>query len=113
MSQSIIERLDTALVEDSADGGLFELEIKHLLERNWVYLAHESSEQERLFHGGHSFKNQVALRWFDAPDPKCRRHRSPQQTTIGSKSSIEWHRREPSSLLSQGRKSRTTQTTRL
>jgi hypothetical protein len=51
MSQSIIERLDTALVEDSADGGLFELEIKHLLERNWVYLAHESSEQERLFHG--------------------------------------------------------------
>jgi benzoate/toluate 1,2-dioxygenase subunit alpha len=54
MPQSIIERLDTALVEDSADGlfrcdrtiftdaGLFELEMKHLFEGNWVYLAHES-----------------------------------------------------------------------
>jgi benzoate/toluate 1,2-dioxygenase alpha subunit len=54
MAPSIIERLDTALVEDSADGlfrcdraiftdaGFFELEMKHLFEGNWVYLAHES-----------------------------------------------------------------------
>jgi benzoate/toluate 1,2-dioxygenase subunit alpha len=54
MTSSIIERLDTALVEDSADGlfrcdraiftdaGFFELEMKHLFEGNWVYLAHES-----------------------------------------------------------------------
>jgi benzoate/toluate 1,2-dioxygenase alpha subunit len=54
MAPSIVERLDTALVEDSADGlfrcdrtiftdtGFFELEMKHLFEGNWVYLAHES-----------------------------------------------------------------------
>jgi benzoate/toluate 1,2-dioxygenase subunit alpha len=54
MTPSIIERLDTALVEDSADGlfrcdramftdtAFFELEMKHLFEGNWVYLAHES-----------------------------------------------------------------------
>src|ERR1700676_1823437 len=54
MTSSIIERLDTALVEDSADGlfrcdraifsdgGFFEVEMKHLFEGNWVYLAHES-----------------------------------------------------------------------
>ena len=54
MTSSIIERLDTALVEDSADGlfrcdraiftdpEFFELEMKHLFEGNWVYLAHES-----------------------------------------------------------------------
>jgi benzoate/toluate 1,2-dioxygenase alpha subunit len=54
MTPSILERLDTALVEDSADGlfrcdraiftdaGFFELEMKHLFEGNWVYLAHES-----------------------------------------------------------------------
>jgi benzoate/toluate 1,2-dioxygenase alpha subunit len=54
MTPNIIERLDTALVEDSTDGlfrcdraiftdvGFFELEMKHLFEGNWVYLAHES-----------------------------------------------------------------------
>jgi len=54
MTSSIIERLDAALVEESADGlfrcdrtvftdaEFFELEIKHLFEGNWVYLAHES-----------------------------------------------------------------------
>jgi benzoate/toluate 1,2-dioxygenase subunit alpha len=54
MTPNIIERLDTALVEDSADGlfrcdraiftdaAFFELEMKHLFEGNWVYLAHES-----------------------------------------------------------------------
>lgn len=54
MTASIIERIDTALVEDSANGlfrcdraiftdkELFELEMKHLFEGNWVYLAHES-----------------------------------------------------------------------
>src|SRR6202008_910057 len=54
MTSSIIERLDAALVEDSADGlfrcdraiftdaEFFELEMKHLFEGNWVYLAHES-----------------------------------------------------------------------
>jgi benzoate/toluate 1,2-dioxygenase alpha subunit len=54
MTPNIIERLDTALVEDSADGlfrcdraiftdvGFFELEMEHLFEGNWVYLAHES-----------------------------------------------------------------------
>jgi benzoate/toluate 1,2-dioxygenase alpha subunit len=54
MTTSILERLDTALVEDLADGlfrcdraiftdaGFFELEMKHLFEGNWVYLAHES-----------------------------------------------------------------------
>jgi len=54
MTPNMIERLDTALVEDSAEGlfrcdraiftdaGFFELEMKHLFEGNWVYLAHES-----------------------------------------------------------------------
>src|SRR3979411_651152 len=54
MTPGIIERLDTVLVENSADGlfrcdraiftdaGFFELEMKHLFEGNWVYLAHES-----------------------------------------------------------------------
>ena len=54
MAPSIVERLDTALVEDSADGlfrcdraiftdaGFFELEMRYLFEGNWVYLAHES-----------------------------------------------------------------------
>src|SRR5260370_31268890 len=54
MTPSIIERLDTALVEDSDDGlfrcdraiftdaEFFELGMKHLFEGNWVYLAHES-----------------------------------------------------------------------
>ena len=54
MTSSIIERLDAALVEDSADGlfrcdraiftdaEFFELEMKHLFEGNWVYLAHDS-----------------------------------------------------------------------
>ena len=54
MTSSIIERLDTALVGDSADGlfrcdraiftdaEFFELEMMHLFEGNWVYLAHES-----------------------------------------------------------------------
>ena len=54
MTPSIVKRLDTALVEDSADGlfrcdraiftdpGFFELEMNHLFEGNWVYLAHES-----------------------------------------------------------------------
>jgi benzoate/toluate 1,2-dioxygenase alpha subunit len=54
MISSIIERLDTALVENSADGlfrcdraiftddAFFDLEMKHLFEGNWVYLAHES-----------------------------------------------------------------------
>ena len=51
---SILERLDTAVVEDKAAGiyrcrrdvftdeALFELEMKHLFEGNWVFLAHES-----------------------------------------------------------------------
>ena len=54
MTASIIERIDGALIEDSANGlfrcdraiftdkELFELEMKHLFEGNWVYLAHES-----------------------------------------------------------------------
>jgi benzoate/toluate 1,2-dioxygenase alpha subunit len=54
MTASIIQRLDTALVEDSTNGlfrcdraiftdeAFFELEMKHLFEGNWVYLAHES-----------------------------------------------------------------------
>ncbi len=51
MASSIIERLDTALVDNSADGlfrcdraiftdaGFFELEMEHLFEGNWMYLA--------------------------------------------------------------------------
>jgi benzoate/toluate 1,2-dioxygenase subunit alpha len=54
MTANIIERLDTALVENSAEGlfrcdramftdaAFFELEMAHLFEGNWVYLAHES-----------------------------------------------------------------------
>src|SRR4030081_4001481 len=54
MTPSILERLNAALGEDSADSlfrcdraiftdpGFFELEMKHLFEGNWVYLAHES-----------------------------------------------------------------------
>src|SRR3982074_3372790 len=54
MPTDIIERLDEAVVEDPANGlyrcdrkifsdpELFELEMKHLFEGNWIYLAHES-----------------------------------------------------------------------
>src|SRR6266404_1608609 len=54
VTSNIVERLDTPLVEDSADGlfrcdraiftdaEFFELEMKHLLEGNWVYIAHAS-----------------------------------------------------------------------
>lgn len=54
MTTSIIERLDTAVIEDKETGvyrcrrdiftdeALFELEIKHIFEGNWVFLAHES-----------------------------------------------------------------------
>src|SRR5260221_2465855 len=54
MPTSIIRRLDEALVENAADGlyrcdrtiftdaELFELEMKHLFEGNWIFLAHES-----------------------------------------------------------------------
>jgi benzoate/toluate 1,2-dioxygenase alpha subunit len=59
MTASVIERLDTALVEDSGSGlfrcdraiftdkELFELEMKHLFEGNWIYLAHESQVANR------------------------------------------------------------------
>src|SRR5258708_27530254 len=54
MSTNLMERLDTAVVEDEANGiyrcrrdiftdpALFELEMKHIFEGNWIYLAHES-----------------------------------------------------------------------
>jgi len=37
------------------DPEIFELEMKHIFEGSWVYLAHESTgpEQERLFHDLH------------------------------------------------------------
>lgn len=59
MAASIIERLDAALIEDSTNGlfrcdrtiftdkELFELEMEHLFEGNWVYLAHESQIPDR------------------------------------------------------------------
>lgn len=58
MTQSLRERLETAVVEDPAKGvfrcrrdvftdpDLFELEIKHIFEGNWVFLAHESQIPE-------------------------------------------------------------------
>lgn len=54
MSSSILERLDASVVEDAVNGlfrcdreiftspEFFELEMKHIFEGNWVYLAHES-----------------------------------------------------------------------
>ena len=54
MTLSLRERIETAVVEDPQSGvfrcrrdiftdpELFELEIKHIFEGNWVYLAHES-----------------------------------------------------------------------
>ena len=60
MKSSIIERLDTALVEESADGlfrcnraiftdaGFFELEMKHLFEGNWVYRPQISISKSSL-----------------------------------------------------------------
>ena len=50
----VTRKLDRALVEDPARGiyrcnreiftgpGLFDLEMKHLFEGNWIYLAHEA-----------------------------------------------------------------------
>lgn len=58
MTASIIERLDTAVVEDKeagiyrcrrdvfTDPDLFDLEMKHIFEGNWVFLAHESQLPE-------------------------------------------------------------------
>ncbi|WCT74132.1 Rieske 2Fe-2S domain-containing protein [Sphingomonas naphthae] len=55
---SLRERLETAVVEDKAEGvyrcrrdvftdeALFDLEIKHIFEGNWVFLAHESQIPE-------------------------------------------------------------------
>ncbi|CAN5301451.1 Rieske 2Fe-2S domain-containing protein [soil metagenome] len=55
---SILERLDTAVVEDKergvfkcrrdvfTDETLFDLEMKHIFEGNWVFLAHESQIPE-------------------------------------------------------------------
>jgi len=54
MSTDLMERLETAVVEDEANGiyrcrrdiftdpELFELEMKQIFEGNWIYLAHES-----------------------------------------------------------------------
>jgi len=54
MTQTLRQRLETAVVEDPAKGvfrcrrdvftdpALFELEMKHIFEGNWVFLAHES-----------------------------------------------------------------------
>lgn len=54
MTETLAERINTALVEDSergiyrarrdmfTDPELFELEMKHIFEGNWIYLAHES-----------------------------------------------------------------------
>lgn len=54
MTQTLRERLETAVVENPeqgvyrcrrdvfTDADLFELEMKHIFEGNWVYLAHES-----------------------------------------------------------------------
>lgn len=59
MAVSIVERLDAALIEDPANGlfrcdraiftdkELFELEMEHLFEGNWVYLAHETQVPNR------------------------------------------------------------------
>eukprot|EP01037_Dinobryon_pediforme_P044008 gene44008-55462_t len=58
LSASIGDRLETAVIDDPATGSfrcrrdvftdpaLFELEMKHLFEGNWVYLAHESQIPE-------------------------------------------------------------------
>lgn len=58
MSQSVRERLETAVVEDKdrgvfrcrrdvfTDPELFDLEMKHIFEGNWVFLAHESQIPE-------------------------------------------------------------------
>ena len=55
---NIRERLETAVVDDPATGAfrcrrdvftdpdLFDLEMKHIFEGNWVYLAHESQIPE-------------------------------------------------------------------
>ena len=54
MDTHLMERLDTAIVEDKENGlyrcrrdvftdpEWFELEMKHIFEGNWIYLAHES-----------------------------------------------------------------------
>ena len=58
MTQTLRERLETAVVEDPAKGvfkcrrdvftdpALFELEMTHIFEGNWVFLAHESQIPE-------------------------------------------------------------------
>ena len=54
MLDNVQTTLDTALVDDAATGtfqvardiftdpDIFELEMKHIFEGNWIYLAHES-----------------------------------------------------------------------
>jgi len=58
VSATLRERLDSAVVEDAENGifrcrrdvftdeALFDLEMKHIFEGNWVYLAHESQVPE-------------------------------------------------------------------
>ena len=58
MTQTLRERLETAVVENPeqgvfrcrrdvfTDANLFDLEMKHIFEGNWVYLAHESQLSE-------------------------------------------------------------------
>lgn len=58
MGMDLIERIDSAVVEDKergvyrcrrdifTDEALYELEMKHIFEGNWVYLAHESQIPE-------------------------------------------------------------------
>ena len=58
MSNIMRERLETAVIEDKergifrcrrdifTDEDLFELEMKHIFEGNWVFLAHESQIPE-------------------------------------------------------------------
>ncbi|HEY4548095.1 MAG TPA: benzoate 1,2-dioxygenase large subunit [Pedomonas sp.] len=59
MSESIITRINEALVEDPSNGvyrcdrsiftdpDLFQLEMEHIFEGNWIYLAHESQVPEK------------------------------------------------------------------
>lgn len=59
MTESVLKRVEGALVEDPANGtyrcdrsiftdaDLFELEMEHIFEGNWIYLAHESQIPEK------------------------------------------------------------------
>jgi benzoate/toluate 1,2-dioxygenase alpha subunit len=67
MLDKVLERLEASVEENEATGSfrckrdiftdpeLFELEMKHIWEGNWIYLAHESQIAQSPCYGAYAF----------------------------------------------------------